>query len=384
MAVLRRIAMAGAVMLLALVMLIGLALQAVFSDSESVANAQTCDAPLQPVGNGGEGTGSQGPEIRFEGAIKSSTTKRVIVPLHPEGLQENPSWSEARERNASVITNVARTRNLSPRAAVIAVATSMQESTLDNLNGGDRDSAGLFQQRPSQGWGSLAEVTDPVHASNTFYNRLTKVSNWQTDPLTQVAQRVQRSGYPEAYAKWETSAGALVAKAWGAEAVTSTTGGCTGGTDAPAGKFAVKNPRTPQQAIQAAWKAPSIALPLSTCNAEGTWRRCCDYFVAQAYGYGNSGSVTANAHWDRLVSAGLAHAGSNTPPPGALLFYATNDEAGHVALYLGNDLVASNDVKRKGYIDVIPRKELTDGSWRLRYRGWAEPSFPSAGGTSSI
>ena len=384
MAVLRRIAMAGALLVLALIMLIGLALQAVFSDSETVANAQTCDTPLTPLGDGTEGTGPQGPEVKYEGETKPSSTKRVVVPLRPEGAQQRPQWNSTRQRNASVITNVARTRNLNPRAAVIAVATAMQESSLDNLTGGDRDSAGLFQQRPLMGWGSHAQVTDPIYASNKFYDQLIKVPNWQTDPLTRAAQKVQRSGHPEKYAKWESSAGSLVAKTWGTGAVTSTTDGCTGETDAPAGKFTVKNPRTPAQAIAAARKAPAIALPLKTCNSEGTWRRCCDNFVAQAYGYGNSGSVTANAHWNRLVSAGLAHAGSNTPPPGALLFYATNDSAGHVALYLGNNLVASNDVKRSGYIDILPRKELTNGAWRLRYRGWAEPSFPSAGGSSAI
>ena len=371
-------------MLIALVILMGLTLLAVLSGSGTVANAQTCDAPLQPVGNGAEGTGPQGPEVAYEGETRASTTKRVTVPLRPQGPQENPKWTTSRERNASVITNVARSRNLSPRAAVVAVAVAMQESTLDNSDGGHSDSAGLFQQRPSQGWGTLAQVTDPVYASNSFYDRLIKLSDWQTAPLTQVAQEVQRSGYPDAYAKWEASAGALVAKTWGAEAVTSITDGCAAGADAPAQKFSVNNPRTPQQAIQAAEKAPNIALPLKTCNSEGTWSRCCDNFVAQAYGYGSSGSAKANTHWDRLVSAGLAHAGSNTPPPGALLFYANSDSFGHVALYLGNDLVASNDVKRQGHIDIMPRKELTNGAWTLRYRGWAEPSFPGAGGTSSI
>ncbi|MFE0063251.1 hypothetical protein [Streptomyces sp. NPDC059003] len=384
MTVLRGIALAGVVMLFALVMMISLTLQAVFSGSDSVANAQTCSAPLRPVGNGTEGTGPQGPDVKFEGKTKPSSTKRVTVPLRPQGPQQQPRWSRAQERNAAVITNVARTRNLSPRAAVIAVATAMQESTLRNLRGGHSDSAGLFQQRPSQNWGTLQQVSDPVHASNSFYDRLIRVANWQTSPLTRVAQQVQRSGHPTAYARWESSAGALVAKTWGAETVTSVTDGCAGDRDAPPGKFKAKNPRTPQQAIQAARKAPTIPLPLRTCNAAGTWAACCDNFVAQAYGYGSSGSVSANAHWDRLVSAGRAHAGSNTPPPGALLFYATDSQWGHVALYLGNDLVASNDIKRRGYIDIVRRKDLTHGTWRLRYRGWTEPSFPSAAGTPSI
>ncbi|MFD9565077.1 hypothetical protein [Streptomyces sp. NPDC059994] len=384
MAVLRRIAMIITALLAGLVLLLSLALQAVLSGTQSAANTQTCDTPLQPVGDGTQGSGPQGPKVKFEGQTKDSSTPRVTVPLRPQGPQNHPTWSSTQERNASVITNVARSRHLAPRAAVIALATAMQESTLINRNDGDRDSAGLFQQRPSQGWGSQAQVTDPIYASNTFYDHLIKVTNWQTLPLTQAAQTVQRSGFPTAYAKWEGAAGALAAKTWGTQAVTSTTDGCTTTKDAPTQKFRNATPRTPTQAIQAARKAPGIPLPLNTCNAEGTWRRCCDNFVAQAYGYGSSGSATANEHWNRLVSAGLAHAGSNTPPPGALLFYANNDSAGHVVLYLGNNLVASNDVKRSGRIDILPRHEITNGAWRLRYRGWAEPAFPDAAGKPSI
>ncbi|MGW2654426.1 M23 family metallopeptidase [Streptomyces sp. NPDC001478] len=150
---------------------------------------------------------------------EGGTTQRPQVPLNPHGKQTQPSWNEEQTKNAAVITNVARTRNLKPRAAVIAVATSMQESTLHNLRHGDRDSQGLFQQRPSQGWGTVAQVTDPIHASNKFYDRLVKIPNWDTKDLSHVAQGVQRSGFPEAYAKWETSAGRLVAQVWGADVI---------------------------------------------------------------------------------------------------------------------------------------------------------------------
>ncbi|MFI1203478.1 hypothetical protein ACH4VR_29285 [Streptomyces sp. NPDC020883] len=364
-------------------LLLGVAVLAVLSSANTVANAETCDKPLQPVGDGTQGTGQQGPPVRFEGKTQPSATKQVIVPLAPNGPQNQSQWNASQERNASVITNVARTRNLNPRAAVIALATAMQESSLINRNDGDRDSAGLFQQRPSQGWGTQAQVTDPIYATNTFYDRLIKVEGWQTKPLAQAAQKVQASGVPQAYAKWEAAAGALVAKTWGTQTVTSITDGCSQ-TNAPAVKFNVKNPRTVAQAIEAARNTPSLPLPLHTCNVEGNWQRCCDNFVAQAYGWGSSGSDSANSHWSRLVSSGQAHAGSNTPPPGALLFYATNESAGHVALYLGNDLVASNDIRQLGHISIVHRKDLTDGAWRLRYRGWAEPSFPDAGGKSSI
>ncbi|MEU9415932.1 M23 family metallopeptidase [Streptomyces sp. NPDC048272] len=150
---------------------------------------------------------------------------QVTVPLNPQGKQNTPSWSASQQRWAGIITNVARSRGLPPRAAVIGVATAMQESTLENINFGDRDSLGLFQQRPSMGWGTPAQVTDAVYASNTFYKHLEKIEDWQTKPLTKVAQAVQRSGFPDAYAKWEQSAGELVVKSWG-NAVLTTTSGC--------------------------------------------------------------------------------------------------------------------------------------------------------------
>jgi cell wall-associated NlpC family hydrolase len=99
---------------------------------------------------------------------------------------------------------------LPPRAWVIALATAQQESRLTNLAGGDRDSLGLFQQRPSQGWGTRAQIRNPTYAATKFYRRLVQVPNWQTIPLTEAAQAVQRSGFPNAYAYWEPLATSLV------------------------------------------------------------------------------------------------------------------------------------------------------------------------------
>lgn len=98
---------------------------------------------------------------------------------------------------------------------MIAIATAMQESSLRNLDHGDRDSLGLYQQRPSQGWGSEDEVQDPVYAAGAFYDALLRVKGWKTLPLTEAAQKVQRSGYPEAYAKWEGDAMALAVQLGG-------------------------------------------------------------------------------------------------------------------------------------------------------------------------
>ena len=109
-------------------------------------------------------------------------------------------------RNAATISAVATKRGLPPRAATIAVATAMQESKLRNLPGGDRDSLGLFQQRPSQGWGTAVQIRNPVYATGKFYDALVGVPGWETLPLTQAAQKVQLSAAPDAYAQHETEA----------------------------------------------------------------------------------------------------------------------------------------------------------------------------------
>jgi len=108
--------------------------------------------------------------------------------------------------NAAIITSVAVERGLPPRAATIGIATAIQESKLVNLAGGDRDSLGLFQQRPSQGWGTPAQIRDPVYAANAFYDVLVKVEGYESLPITKAAQTVQRSAFPSAYADHEPEA----------------------------------------------------------------------------------------------------------------------------------------------------------------------------------
>jgi hypothetical protein len=102
--------------------------------------------------------------------------------------------------NASLISAVSVERGMPARAASIALATAFQESKLYNVEYGDRDSVGLFQQRPSQGWGTVAQLMDPVYAVNAFYDALAKVEGYETMEITVAAQEVQRSAYPEAYA----------------------------------------------------------------------------------------------------------------------------------------------------------------------------------------
>jgi len=102
-------------------------------------------------------------------------------------------------RLASIIVGLSVRRGLAPRAASIAMATAYQETGIRNLEYGDRDSVGLFQQRPSQGWGTVDQLQDPYYATRKFYQALVKVDGWETGDINDVAQRVQRSGHPEAY-----------------------------------------------------------------------------------------------------------------------------------------------------------------------------------------
>ena len=110
---------------------------------------------------------------------------------------------------ASIIVGLSVKRGLPPRAASIALATVYQETGIRNLDYGDLDSVGLFQQRPSQGWGNRKQLLDPYYATNKFYDALVKINDWETADITKVAQTVQNSSYPEAYRDHEADARVL-------------------------------------------------------------------------------------------------------------------------------------------------------------------------------
>jgi len=111
--------------------------------------------------------------------------------------------------NAAIIAAVAVRRQMPARAATIGITTAVQESKLRNIEYGDRDSLGLFQQRPSQGWGTRNQILDPVYASDEFFDALAKVDGYENMPITQVAQKVQRSAFPDAYADHEPEGRAM-------------------------------------------------------------------------------------------------------------------------------------------------------------------------------
>ena len=153
--------------------------------------------------------------------------------------------------NARTVVAVGAGMGVPVRGQVIAVAVALQESSLRNLPGGDGDSAGLFQQRPS--WGTLAQRTDPTYAATAFYTRLLNVAGWQQMPLTVAAQTVQVSALPDAYAQWETLAAQLVGRSAGASIVPASLtnpAACVSGTSFGTGGAA--DEPLPGQAITAA------------------------------------------------------------------------------------------------------------------------------------
>ncbi|MGX4654339.1 hypothetical protein ACWCHM_11655 [Micromonospora sp. SCSIO 07396] len=141
-----------------------------------------------------------------------------LIPRGVEGAQSRVPLDDAQLANAREIVAEAKRSGVGERGAVIGVATSLQESKLYNLGHlgayNDHDSQGLFQQRPSSGWGTPEQVTDPRYASRAFFGALKNVPGWEDLPLTAAAQTVQVSAYPYAYAQWEQQAADIVQQLW--------------------------------------------------------------------------------------------------------------------------------------------------------------------------
>lgn len=126
------------------------------------------------------------------------------------GYYDGVSLDAEQLRNAQTIMSVGRSMGASDRDLVIGLMAAMQESHLYNLDYGDRDSLGLFQQRPSQGWGSSSQVRNPTYAARKFFEELLRVKGRHNMRLTEAAQAVQRSAFPERYAQWEELARSIM------------------------------------------------------------------------------------------------------------------------------------------------------------------------------
>ncbi|MFJ3956320.1 hypothetical protein [Arthrobacter sp. NPDC090010] len=152
--------------------------------------------------------------VQLTSSVRSEGPELCTVDVSGDKFQLTPDQS----RYAALISAVGVSKGLPPRASSIAIATALQESHLRNLNYGDAagpDSRGLFQQRSSQGWGTEAEIMDPYYSTGAFYKALVKVPGYQSMPLTEAAQTVQRSAFPEAYADHESEGRAFASSLTG-------------------------------------------------------------------------------------------------------------------------------------------------------------------------
>ena len=232
------------------------------------------------------------------------------------------------QSNVSLIISIGKQHNLPALAWQVAIQAGMQESHLTNLPGGDRDSAGIFQMRPSQGWGTYAQVTDPTYEVNKFFSVLTAIPNWQSERPGDAAQAVERSAFPLAYNKWEAMAAFLVQHIGQVADPT----GCGGGT----GNLLPAPTAAAGTAI--AFALAQIGKPY-VWGATGPLAFDCSGLMLRAY-------QAAGINLPR-VSSDQYHAGALLPvrnaQPGDLMFlaYDPNDPATihHVFMYLGNNQI---------------------------------------------
>lgn len=161
-------------------------------------------------------------KAKEKAAKKPAAKPKTVRPVQPKPVM---GLSQTQMNNAMQIVKAAEKRGMGERAAVIAVATSMQESQLLNLastavpestnyhhegSGSDHDSVGLFQQRSTSGWGSVKNLMTPSYSAGAFLDALKQVPNWKNMPLSAAAQQVQVSAFPDAYAQHEYRAQAVV------------------------------------------------------------------------------------------------------------------------------------------------------------------------------
>jgi cell wall-associated NlpC family hydrolase len=277
-------------------------------------------------------------------------------------------WNQEQVANAAIIAAVGTQQRVPVAGQLIAIATAMQESSLRNLPGGDRDSVGLFQQRPSQGWGSPQQLRDPVYAAHAFYQRLLEVPGWQTMPLTNAAQAVQLSAHPTAYAKWTNDARQLLDPVESAlpRANTGDPEQCPSDCPGAAGNTPVSQPRPWTPPIVDCLGGADSALPDGTVGAmlRAALDQVGDPYVYAATGpdaFDCSGLVVyawAQAGYQLTVRTAeqMRQVSAPIPPgqerPGDLVFSEFDTPrvpggAGHVAI-----------VVRKGLVVEAPRTGL--------------------------
>ena len=256
------------------------------------------------------------------------------------------------------------------QGAIVAVTAALQESMLRNLDHGHLDSIGPWQMRPSQGWGTAAQIMDLGYSSAKFQTVLSSVAGWRSMLIGDAAQAVERSGAPDAYTKHVALATMLVDATLGT--CTTTPAPATGVVVPGAWKLSKPNPRTSEQAIAWAQAHATQGKPVAV--------GVCLSFVAQSYGWKYSGTVYAIDMFTTVIPAKDRHTDRN-PPAGALVFFTTGKRAGHVALSTGGGGIISTDFPARNQVGATTIAGL-EQKWGATYAGWTPPIFPNGGGTS--
>ncbi len=270
----------------------------------------------------------------------AGTSARQVGPYGPEQMG-----------NAAVIVEVGAQRGVPEAGIVVALMAAMTESSLRNLDHGDRDSLGLFQMRPSQGWGTPDQVRDPTYAANKFFDVLLAVPNWQGLPPGAAAQAVERSAFPDRYNKYEQPAREILGALRGTR--------CTGRGGAEQVSVpgnpraqAVINAALSQLGVRYAWGGGTAAGPSPGTGVDaGVTGFDCSGLAL--YAYAQIG--VAVPHQTQAIWKAFQPAITNPADvqPGDLILLSNNGQPGgihHVAIYLGNSAVVhapeSGDVVR--------------------------------------
>ncbi|MDC7119967.1 hypothetical protein OMK64_00275 [Cellulomonas fimi] len=229
--------------------------------------------------------------------------------------------------NAALIAATAVRRGLPARAVTIGLATALQESKLVNVDYGDRDSLGLFQQRPSQGWGTPEQVQDPVYATGIFYDRLVQVPGYEELPITEAAQAVQRSGFPDAYAQHEVRARAYASAltGWSPASLSCTLRDPvpgTGSVDAVTarlhrdlGELPVTSAPREDGAVDVVIDVVPLSAPDEAAVERLGWS-VAQWAVAVAEPLGLTQVATAGQVWDRAEASWTAATAADSPATG--------------------------------------------------------------------
>jgi cell wall-associated NlpC family hydrolase len=278
--------------------------------------------------------------------------------------------------NASTIVAVGKQMNIPSQGWVVAIAAAMQESSLRNVNGGDRDSLGLFQERPSQGWGTPAQIMDPVYSSQQFYRHLAAVPGWQQMSVNDAAQAVERSGYPDAYAQHEQAAIQVVDAVQGA----SCASGNGGVPPSDPRAQTVINAALSEVGVPYAWGGGTAAGPsLGSGPDAGKIGFDCSGLALYAYAkIGINVPHQTQAIWSAFQPAITNQANVE---PGDLILLSSNGQSSgihHVAIYLGpqqgGQVVEAPD---SGGTVEVTNGIWTNSYWKTQFIGAVRPGVGS-------